>query len=69
MKLLIQCCQTRLSPSAILELPFQCRRHTARLVTNEAQISPVCLVEPHNFALGGADGEAHIWAHMLNIVS
>ncbi len=38
MKLLVFCCQTRPSPIAILEQPFQGRRHTARLVKDQAQI-------------------------------
>ncbi len=38
MKLLVFSCQTRPSPIAILEQAFQGRRHTARLVKDQAQI-------------------------------
>ncbi len=38
MELLVFRCQTRPSPIAILEQPFQGRRHTARLVKDQAQI-------------------------------
>ena len=38
MQLLVFRCQTGLSPMAILEQPFQGKRHTARLVKDQAQV-------------------------------
>ena len=51
MELLVFRCQTRPSPIAILEKPFQGRRHTARLVKDQAQI----LEGPRGGKMGAAN--------------